>query len=431
MIERYSRKEIAGIWSLENKFRIWLDIEIAACQAHAKMGTIPEEDLRIIEEKADFDLDRIEEIESQVHHDVIAFLTSVAEFVGPSSRFIHFGLTSSDIGDTALSIQMKQAGTILAQDIRQLMEALRARALEHKNLPCMGRSHGVHAEPTTFGIKMALYYKEFERNLARLERAIENISFGKISGAVGTFSSIAPEIETMVCHTLGLEPDPISTQIIQRDRHAEFMAVLAITAGSLDKLATEIRHLQRTEVREIEEPFQTGQKGSSAMPHKRNPILSERVSGISRVIKSNLQTALDNMTLWHERDISHSSAERIILPDSTIALDYILDKMTFIIKNLHVYPESMQENIDRTGGLFFSQSLLLKLVETGYSREEAYAIVQENAMRVWKREGTLKQLASDDKRVAERISESELDDIFSLDRYLANIDFIFKKTGIA
>ncbi len=426
MIERYSRKEIAGIWSLENKFRIWLDIEIAACQAHAKMGTIPEEDLRIIEEKADFDLDRIEEIESQVHHDVIAFLTSVAEFVGPSSRFIHFGLTSSDIGDTALSIQMKQAGTILAQDIRQLMDALRARALEHKSLPCMGRSHGVHAEPTTFGIKMALYYKEFERNLARLERAIENISFGKISGAVGTFSSIAPEIETMVCHTLGLEPDPISTQIIQRDRHAEFMAVLAITAGSLDKLATEIRHLQRTEVREIEEPFQTGQKGSSAMPHKRNPILSERVSGISRVIKSNLQTALDNMTLWHERDISHSSAERIILPDSTIALDYILDKMTFIIKNLHVYPESMQENIDRTGGLFFSQSLLLKLVETGYSREEAYAIVQENAMRVWKREGTLKQLASDDKRVAERISESELDDIFSLDRYLANIDYIFK-----
>jgi len=431
MIERYSRKEIAGIWSLENKFRIWLDIEIAACQAHANMGTIPEEDLRIIEEKANFDLSRIEEIESQVHHDVIAFLTSVAEFVGPSSRFIHFGLTSSDIGDTALSIQMKQAGTILALDIRQLMEALRARALEHKNLPCMGRSHGVHAEPTTFGVKMALYYKEFERNLARLERAIENISFGKISGAVGTFSSIAPEIETMVCHTLGLEPDPISTQIIQRDRHAEFMAVLAITAGSLDKLATEIRHLQRTEVREIEEPFQTGQKGSSAMPHKRNPILSERVSGISRVIKSNLQTALDNMTLWHERDISHSSAERIILPDSTIALDYILDKMTFIIRNLHVYPESMQENIDRTGGLFFSQSLLLKLVETGYSREEAYAIVQENAMRVWKREGTLKQLASDDKRVAERISESELDDIFSLDRYLANIDYIFKKTGIA
>ncbi|MFW5861828.1 MAG: adenylosuccinate lyase [Spirochaetota bacterium] len=431
MIERYSRKEIAGIWSLENKFRIWLDIEIAACQAHAKMGTIPEDDLRIIEEKADFDLDRIEEIESQVHHDVIAFLTSVAEFVGPSSRFIHFGLTSSDIGDTALSIQMKQAGTILAKDIRQLMEALHARALEHKNLPCMGRSHGVHAEPTTFGIKMALYYKEFERNLARLERAIENISFGKISGAVGTFSSITPEIETMVCHTLGLEPDPISTQIIQRDRHAEFMAVLAITAGSLDKLATEIRHLQRTEVREIEEPFQTGQKGSSAMPHKRNPILSERVSGISRVIKSNLQTALDNMTLWHERDISHSSAERIILPDSTIALDYILDKMTFIIKNLHVYPESMQENIDRTGGLFFSQSLLLKLVEAGYSREEAYAIVQENAMRVWKREGTLKQLASGDKRVSDRISESEIDDIFSLDRYLANIDYIFKKTGIA
>ncbi len=431
MIERYSRKEIAGIWSLENKFRIWLDIEIAACQAHAKMGTIPEEDLRIIEEKADFDLNRIEEIESQVHHDVIAFLTSVGEFVGPSSRFIHFGLTSSDIGDTALSIQLRQAGNILLRGIRELMDPLRSKALEYKNTPCMGRSHGVHAEPTTFGMKMALYYKEFERNFARLERAIENISFGKISGAVGTFSSIAPEIETMVCQSLDLAPDPISTQIIQRDRHAEFMSVLAITAGSLDKLATEIRHLQRTEVREIEEPFQTGQKGSSAMPHKRNPILSERVSGISRVIKSNLQTALDNIALWHERDISHSSAERIILPDSTIALDYILDRMTFIIKNLHVYPESMRENIDRTGGLFFSQSLLLKLVETGYSREEAYSIVQENAMRVWKREGTLKQLAAADSRVSGRVSESELDDLFSLNRYLANIDYIFRKTGIA
>ena len=430
MIERYSRKEIADIWSLENKFRIWLDIEIAACEAHTGMGVIPEEDMRIIREKADFDLKRIEEIENQVHHDVIAFLTSVAEFVGPSSRFIHYGLTSSDIGDTALSIQLKQAGNILVQDIKQLMKALHAQALAYKQTPCMGRSHGVHAEPTTFGMKMALYYKEFERNLARLERAIENISFGKISGAVGTFSSISPEIEEMVCKSLDLQPDPISTQIIQRDRHAEFMSALAITAGTLDKLATEIRHLQRTEVREIEEPFQAGQKGSSAMPHKRNPILSERVSGLSRVIKSNLQTALDNMTLWHERDISHSSAERVILPDSTIALDYLLHKMTFIIQNLHVYPESMQENIDRTGGLFFSQSLLLKLVETGYTREEAYEIVQENAMRVWKREGTLKELAGKDERVSGRITGDELDTIFSLSRYLDNIDYIFKKAGI-
>lgn len=430
MIERYSRKEIADIWSLENKFRIWLDIEIAACEAHTSMGVIPEEDMKTIREKADFDLNRIEEIESQVHHDVIAFLTSVAEFVGPSSRFIHYGLTSSDIGDTALSIQLKQSGNILVKGIQQLMEALHAQALAYKKTPCMGRSHGVHAEPTTFGMKMALYYKEFERDLARLERAIENISFGKISGAVGTFSSISPEIESMVCKSLQLQPDPISTQIIQRDRHAEFMAALAITAGTLDKLATEIRHLQRTEVREIEEPFQSGQKGSSAMPHKRNPILSERVSGLSRVIKSNLQTALDNMILWHERDISHSSAERVILPDSTIALDYLLHRMIFIIQNLHVYPESMQENIDRTGGLFFSQSLLLKLVETGYSREEAYEIVQEHAMRVWKREGTLRELAGKDERVSGRITGDELDAIFSLSRYLDNIDYVFKKAGI-
>ncbi|HRR61606.1 MAG TPA: adenylosuccinate lyase, partial [Spirochaetota bacterium] len=314
MIDRYSRKEISDIWTLENKFKIWLDIEIAACEANAQLGIIPQEDLKSIKEKARFTVARIEEIENQVHHDVIAFLTCVSEYVGPSSRYIHYGLTSSDIVDTALSIQMKQAGEIILNDINQLLAILKKLALNYKQTPCMGRSHGVHAEPTTFGTKMALYYHEFLRNRKRIQDAIDDIAYGKLSGAVGTFSNIDPQVETIVCEKLGLKPDPISTQIIQRDRHAYYMSAIAICAGTLDKLATEIRHLQRTEVREVEEPFQKGQKGSSAMPHKRNPVLCERVSGLSRVIKSNMMVALDNMTLWHERDISHSSAERIILP---------------------------------------------------------------------------------------------------------------------
>ncbi len=430
MIDRYSRDEIARIWTLENKFSIWLDIEIAACEAHAALGFLPKEDLAVIKEKAAFSVDRILEIENQVHHDVIAFLTAVGENVGPSSRYIHYGLTSSDIVDTALSIQMRQSGGIIAQGLARLIEVLKKRALEFKRTPCMGRSHGVHAEPTTFGLKMALYFKEFERNLERMNRAIENISYGKLSGAVGTYSNISPEVEKIVCEKLGLRPDPISTQIIQRDRHAEFMAALAITAGTLDQLATEIRHLQRTEVREVEEPFQKGQKGSSAMPHKRNPILAERVSGLSRVIKANMNVALDDMTLWHERDISHSSAERVILPDSTIALDYIIHRMIFILENLHVYPEAMLENMERTGGLFYSQALLLKLVEKGFSREDAYALVQGIAMRVWKHEGTLKELCLRDSSIMGKVSVSEIDAVFSLDAYLGNIDFIFKKAGL-
>ncbi len=430
MIERYSRKEISDVWELENKFRIWLDIEIAACEAHADQGIIPAGALEIIKEKADFDLARIEQIESEVHHDVIAFLTSVAEFVGPESRFIHYGLTSSDIGDTALCIQMKQAGEIILAGIDRVIEELKKLALKYKDTPCMGRSHGVHAEPTTFGMKMALYYTEFGRNRERLIRAIENISYGKLSGAVGTFSNISPETERYVCRKLGLQPEPVATQVIQRDRHAEYMAALAITAGTLDKLATEIRHLQRTEVREAEEPFQKGQKGSSAMPHKRNPILSERVSGLSRVIKSNLNVALDNMTLWHERDISHSSAERVILPDSTIALDYLLHRMIFILENLLVYPDRMMENIDSTGGLFYSQSLMLKMVETGITREDAYKLVQSIAMRVWKKEGTLRELAEADPAISGKISTKEFDEIFNLHRYLANIDFVFTRAGL-
>ncbi len=430
MIKRYCRDEISNIWELENKFRIWLDIEIAACEAFAEQGIIPEADLKIIQEKADFDLERIKEIEAEVHHDVVAFLTSVAEHVGEPSRYIHYGLTSSDIGDTALCMQMKQAGEILVKDIDLLLAALKKQALAHKTTPCMGRSHGVHAEPTTFGMKMLLHYKEMERNKERLLRAIENISYGKLSGAVGTFSNIDPVVEDKVCAKVGLKAEPVATQVIQRDRHAEFMAVLAITAGSLDQLATEIRHLQRTEVREAEEPFQKGQKGSSAMPHKRNPIICERITGLSRVIKGNMNTALENITLWHERDISHSSAERVILPDSTITLDYLLDKMYFVINNLHIYPETMQENIDKTGGLFFSQSLLLAIIAKGVSREDAYKLVQNIAMRTWGKEGGLKELALKDPDISSKLSETELNKIFNLQKYLRNIDFIFKRAGV-
>ncbi|MCL2026673.1 MAG: adenylosuccinate lyase [Leptospirales bacterium] len=430
MIERYSRKEMSKIWELDYKFGVWLDIEIAVCEVYSKKGIIPREDLAVIKEKAGFDVKRILEIENEVHHDVIAFLTAVNERVGPLGRYIHFGLTSSDVVDTAMSLQLKSSGEILIKDIDALLAALKKKAIEYKNTPCMGRSHGVHAEPMTFGLKMLLYYEEFKRNRLRLERAIENISFGKLSGAVGTFSNISPEIEAEVCELLGLKPDPVSTQVIQRDRHAEFMAALAITAGSLDQLATEIRHLQRTEVREAEEPFQKGQKGSSAMPHKRNPILSERVSGLARVIKANMNAALDNMTLWHERDISHSSAERVIFPDSTIALDYLLHRMVFIISNLIVYPENMKANIEKTGGLFHSQSLLLKLVEKGLTREEAYSLVQDASMRVWNNEGSLRQLIEAGPEAAAKFSKDELDEIFNLGRYMENIDAVYRKAGI-
>jgi len=430
MIERYSRKEMSSIWDLHNKFRIWLDIEIAVCEVYAEKGIIPEEDFAVIKEKASFTVERILEIENEVHHDVIAFLTAVAENVGPQSRHIHFGLTSSDVVDTALSIQMIQAGKVLLSGLDELIEVLRLNSLKYKDTRCMGRSHGVHAEPTTFGVKMALYYAAFKRNRERIIRAIENVSFGKFSGAVGTFSNVSPEIEAEVCKRLGLLPDPVSTQVIQRDRHAEYMAALAITAGTMDQLSTEIRHLQRTEVREIEEPFQKGQKGSSAMPHKRNPILSERVTGLSRVIKSNINTALENITLWHERDISHSSAERVIFPDSTIALDYLINRMIFILQNLHVYPENMLENIDKTGGLFYSQSLLLLLIEKDFTREEAYSIVQDMAMRVWKREGSLKDLTLKSPILCGKITPGEVEKLFDINRYYKNIDAIYKKAGI-
>lgn len=430
MIERYSRKEMSGIWDLKNKFNIWLKIEIAVCEVYAEKGMIPKKDLEVIKEKAAFTVERVLEIESEVHHDVIAFLTAVAENVGPESRHIHFGLTSSDVVDTALSIQMIQAGKVLLSGLDIMIDTLKENSLKYKDTRCMGRSHGVHAEPTTFGVKMALYYESFKRSRERIKRAIEGITFGKLSGAVGTFSNVSPEIEAEVCSRLGLLPDPVSTQVIQRDRHAEYMAALAIMAGTMDQLATEIRHLQRTEVREIEEPFQKGQKGSSAMPHKRNPILSERVTGLSRVIKSNINVALENITLWHERDISHSSAERVIFPDSTIALDYLVHRMIFILQNLHVYPENMLENIEKTGGLFYSQSLLLLLIEKGFSREESYKIVQDMAMRVWKREGNLKELTLKSPEVTGKVSNDEVDSLFDINRYYKNIDAIYKKAGI-
>ena len=430
MIDRYSRKEMSNIWELHNKFRIWLDIEIAVCEVYAERGMIPAEDLTVIKEKASFTVERVLEIENEVHHDVIAFLTAVAENVGPESRHIHFGLTSSDVVDTALSIQMIQAGKVLLSGLETMIDTLRDNSLKYKDTRCMGRSHGVHAEPTTFGVKMALYYESFKRSRERIKRAIENISYGKLSGAVGTFSNVSPEIEAEVCSRLGLLPDPVSTQVIQRDRHAEYMSALAIMAGTMDQLATEIRHLQRTEVREIEEPFQKGQKGSSAMPHKRNPILSERVTGLSRVIKSNINVALENITLWHERDISHSSAERVIFPDSTIALDYLVHRMIFILQNLHVYPENMLENIEKTGGLFYSQSLLLLLIEKGFTREESYKIVQDMAMRVWKREGNLKELTSKSPELTGKVTSAEIDALFDINRYYKNIDAIYKKAGI-
>jgi adenylosuccinate lyase len=421
---------MASIWEPENKFRIWLDIELAVCEAHARRGIIPPEDIEEIRRKADFDLERIYEIESEVHHDVIAFLTAVAEKVGPASRHIHFGLTSSDIGDTALSLQMRQAGMIIRREMVRVIEELKKLALAHRETLCMGRSHGVHAEPTTFGVKMLLHHQAFTRNLERLDRALETISHGKLSGAVGTFSNISPEVEQEVCESLGLKPDPVTTQVITRDRHAEFMSVLGIIAGSMDQVATEIRHLQRTEVREVEEPFQRGQKGSSAMPHKRNPILCERVSGLSRIVKANVSVALDNMTLWHERDISHSSAERVALPDSTLAVDYLLDRLAFVLGNLHVYPEAMMKNIERTGGLFYSQAFLLALVEKGKSREEAYSLVQSLAMRVWQGEGSLRELAASEKRIGSLLTEEELDSIFTPDRYLTNIGHLYRRTGL-
>ncbi len=430
MIERYTRPEMAAIWSLENKFRLWLEIEILACEAQSKLGLVPSEAVRTIRERASFSVERIEELEAEVEHDVIAFLTNVAENVGPDSRFIHLGMTSSDILDTALAIQMKQAGEILLRDLEGLAGAIREEAIEHKRTIMIGRTHGVHAEPITFGLKMALWYDETRRNMERLERAIDRISYGQISGAVGTFAHMDPFIERYVCEKLELKPAPVSSQVLQRDRHAEYMTVSAIIAGSLEKFAVEIRSLQRTEIMEAEEPFRKGQKGSSAMPHKRNPIICERVAGQARVIRANAIAALENMPLWHERDISHSSAERVIIPDSTILLDYMIDKFTKVVKGLNVYPENMKKNLEKIGGLIFSQAVMLELTRKGLTREEAYDIVQRNAMESWKAGESFRGLISADEDVRKHLSEVEIERCFDLSAHLRSIDYIFERVGI-
>jgi len=430
LIKRYTFPEMGKIWSQQNRYQKWLDVELAVCEVQAERGVIPPDDWKTIKTKAGFDSQRIDEIEAIVKHDVIAFLTSVSEKVGPASRYIHLGMTSSDILDTATSLQLKEAGKLLIKDLKELREVLGRRAIEFKDTVCIGRSHGVHAEPTTFGLKLALWYDESGRNIHRLEEAVETISVGKISGAVGTFAHLDPEVEERVCKKLGLKPAPVSTQVVQRDRHAFYLTTLAVIAASLEKIAVEIRHLQRTEVLEAEEFFSKGQKGSSAMPHKRNPITCERIAGLARVVRSNAMAGLENVALWHERDISHSSVERVILPDSTILLDYMLRKTKDLIDKLLVYPEKMKANLDLTNGLIFSQSLMLALVRKGLTREEAYKVVQNKAMECWKTKQYFKDVVKSDRGIGKILSRKEIEDCFDLGVHLRNVDRIFQRVGL-
>ncbi|MBN1350658.1 adenylosuccinate lyase [candidate division KSB1 bacterium] len=430
MIERYTLPKMGALWSDEHKFRTWLEVEILACEAQAESGEIPRDAVKIIREKADFDVPRILEIEKTVKHDVIAFLTNVAEYVGEEARYIHKGMTSSDLLDTTLAILMRQAGLILIDDIKQLRSALKKRALEHKHTACIGRSHGIHAEPTTFGLKLALWYDEMGRNLDRMQRAVDIISVGKISGAVGTFAYLSPYVERYVCEKLSLKPASISTQVIQRDRHAEYLTAIALVACSLEKIAIEIRSLQRTEILEAEEYFGKGQKGSSAMPHKRNPITCERITGLARLLRGNAHTAMENVALWHERDISHSSVERIIVPDSTILLNYILTLTTNVIENLLVYPDNMMINLNKTRGLIFSQAVLLALIEKDLSREKAYQLVQRNAMKVWQGTDTLETLLAADAEINTVLTPEEISACFDLKHALRHVNTIFKRVGL-
>jgi adenylosuccinate lyase len=427
LIPRYSRAKMTAIWSPENRYQKWLDIEIVACEAMAERGEIPKDALRNIRERAGFDVNRIDEIEKTTKHDVIAFLTSVTEKVGEDGRFIHRGLTSSDILDTSLALLLREAADILIADLDALLAALKNKAFVHRNTVMIGRTHGIHAEPITFGLKMALWYSEMERNRERMIRAKETISTGKLAGAVGTFSFIDPSVETYVCRKLGLKPASVSSQIVQRDRHAEYFTTLAIIASSVDKFSQEIRLLQRTEVGEVEEYFSPGQKGSSAMPHKRNPVLSENLSGLSRLMRSYALSALEDMALWHERDISHSSVERIIGPDATILLDFMLDRFTGLVDKLVVYPEKMLANLHMTKGVVFSQMVLLKLIEKGISREEAYAIVQRNAMKSWQEGMTFMELLLQDNDVMTRLKPEDLATAFKVDNFLKQVDFIFNR----
>lgn len=430
MIERYSREEMTNIWSEQNRFEAWLEVEILACEAWSKLGHIPEEDVKLIRENAKVDVDRAKEIEQETRHDVVAFTRQVSETLGEERKWVHYGLTSTDVVDTALSYVVKQANEIIEKDLERFLEVLKNKAIEHKTTLMMGRTHGVHAEPTTFGIKMALWYTEMKRNLERFKRVREEIEVGKMSGAVGTFANIPPEIEEHVCKELGLDCAPVSTQTLQRDRHAYYIATLGLIATSIEKFAVEVRGLQKTETREVEEAFAKGQKGSSAMPHKRNPIGSENVTGLARVIRGYITTAYENVPLWHERDISHSSAERIMLPDVTIALDYALNRFTNIIDRLTVYPENMKKNIDKTFGLIYSQRVMLTLINKGMVREEAYDIVQPKAMESWETQTPFRTLVEQDSRITDLLDAKELDECFDENHHLNQVDTIFKRAGI-
>ncbi|MBK5276558.1 MAG: adenylosuccinate lyase [Desulfuromonadales bacterium] len=427
MIPRYTRPEMAKIWEPENRFRIWLEIETLACEAQAELGVIPKEVVPVIRAKGNFNIERIDAIEAEVKHDVIAFLTSVSEFVGPEARFIHQGMTSSDVLDTCLSVQMTQAADELLDDLDALLESIKLRAYEFKDTVCMGRSHGIHAEPVTFGLKLASFYSEMQRNRTRLAAARENIATGAISGAVGTFANIDPYVEEYVCRKMGLTPEPVSSQVIPRDRHAEYFCVLSIIASSMERIAIEVRHLQRTEVLEAEEQFTKGQKGSSAMPHKRNPILSENLTGQARYVRSMCIPALENVALWHERDISHSSVERYIAPDATVALDFSLRRLSGMIRNLVVYPDNMLRNLNQMKGLVFSQKILLDLTQSGVSREDSYRLVQKNAMKVWEEGKDFQTELLNDSEVVGALGEAKIRESFDLSYHLKHVDTIFKR----
>jgi len=427
MIERYTREEMGRLWTDEAKYAAWLEVEIAVCEGWNRLGIIPDTDLKIIQEKACFDVARILELEKETRHDVIAFVSAVAENVGEASRFIHLGVTSSDILDTALALMLKRAASVILKDIDALMDTLKRRAYEFRETPQIGRSHGIHAEPITFGLKLALWYAEMARNRTRFIQAVENIAVGKISGAVGTFANVDPKVEAYVCEKLGLKPAPVSTQIIQRDRHAHFFTTLAIFAGSMEKMATEIRHLQRTEVLEAEEHFASGQKGSSAMPHKRNPVGSENISGLARLIRGYAMAALEDIPLWHERDISHSSVERVIAPDGCILTDYMLKRLTSILENLIVYPDRMLENLNRTHGLIYSQRVLLALVDKGIKRDDAYVMVQRNAMKAWEGGQDFKDLLKGDSEIGRYLDRNEIDTLFDIAWHLKHVNTIFNR----
>lgn len=430
MIERYSRQEMTDIWSEENQFQAWLEVELAACRAWSRTGKIPEADVDKLYESASFDIKRIKEIEKETRHDVVAFTRAVSETLGDEKKWVHYGLTSTDVVDTANGFRLLQANKLLHAGLQRLSKALAEKAHEHKHSVMMGRTHGVHAEPTTFGLKCALWYAEMERNMNRFERAARDVEFGKLSGAVGTFAHIPPEVEKITCELLGLEPAPISTQTLQRDRHAYYMATLAVIGSTLEKIAVEIRHLQRTELREAEEFFSKGQKGSSAMPHKRNPISSENITGCARVLRGYMISAYENIPLWHERDISHSSVERIILPDATILLDYMLNRFSGVIEKLMVYPDNMLENMKKTHGLVFSQRLLLMLIEKGLSREKAYDTVQPLAMRSWEEKRPFRDLVVTNDIISENLTPDEINAAFDLKHHMRRVDEIYDRVGL-